>query len=136
MPSVTLAYAAVSDKAFATALSVKGFDPADMLLLHPGIQHKGLDGSYSVTHKSFNRRFTIDLGILTTYSDRLWIGNFINDTTDTRTVTYVHDGITETDLGVTLANPEEFSSEWQDGAEFRRVVLELIEKTTRTTFPA
>lgn len=135
MPSVTLAYAAVADKTF-TALKVKGFDPADMLLLHPGIQHKGLDGSYSVTHKSFNRRITIELGVLTSYSDRLWVGNFINDTTDTRTVTYIHDSITETDLAVTLAKPEEFESEWLDGAEYRYVTLELIEKTTRTSFPA
>ena len=135
MPSVTLAYAAVADKTF-TALSVKGFDPADMLLLHPGIQHKGLDGSYSVTHKSFNRQFVIDLGVLTTYADRLWVGNLINDVTDTRTVTYTHDSITETDPAGTLANPGEFSSEWEGGAEFRRVVVELIEKTTRTSFPA
>ena len=45
--------------------------------------------------------------------------------------------LTETDLQVVLLNPETFTTQWINGSEYSRSsVLELVEKTARTSFPS
>ena len=137
MESITLKYNScigAESKSF-NVLSVKGFDPVDHIEDFPNIVHPIIDGSLIHQTIGARRHFTIELevGTMQTYNNRLFIGNFWRN--PIKKLTYVHDGITETDLEV-VREDGTLQSDWIDGVSIaRKVVLNLQEKYISTSYP-
>lgn len=81
------------------ALLVKGFDPVDDIEQHPGIVQSGVDGSLVQQNLSIRRHFVITLGVLQTYTDRLFVANFVR--ANLKYLSYIHDTTPVTITGPT-----------------------------------
>ena len=113
MDSITLKYidsntAVVYTRTF-SALRVKGFDPVDDLEDYPNIVHQIIDGSLLHQTVGIRRNFTVELGVLLTVSERLFVGNFFRSIA--KYLTYTHDYISETIQVV--RNDSVFETEWK-----------------------
>lgn len=113
------------------ALRVKGFDPVDDLLDFPNLVHKIVDGSLLHQTIGFRRKFTIELGVITTL-DRLFVGKYYSSTS--KYLAFTHNGISET-VAVVRDLPT-LNTRWKDDTALARyVVLELLDKKALSTFP-
>ena len=138
MPSITLKYTSGGtdySQAF-TAIAVKGFGPADSHVQFPQLRPGYLDGTIRKKQVGFRRRFTVDLGAVSSTTLLNFLGGFTQAEMQ-YVATYTYGSVTEADLRVVDLNGEEYASEWMDGVEIgRRVILELEEAAIRTSYPS
>lgn len=59
-----------------TVLSLRGLDDIDNVRI-VGIQHKNLDGSISEQIRGFQRRATIDFGVVNSFEDRTFLYKWV-----------------------------------------------------------
>lgn len=116
---------------FTTPIAVRGFDEPDAVEFFPSnVQNDYLDGSIEDQMTSFRRRITVDVGVVSAAADRKNILHWMID--PDRRIDYN----TEVGINVALADPSAFQNEWRGGTELGRAfVLELRERSVRTTFP-
>jgi hypothetical protein len=124
---VTLKYGS-SSKDF-EEIALKGFDDPDeikFLLFRNKIMP---DGSVYQSIPAFKRVMTLDLGVIQSKPDRVWIHNFLMS--DTKVISYL--GI---ELPVDLEDPETFANEFWDGCEtLRYYVIRLCQKLPSVSIP-
>lgn len=135
MPSITLQYdnATSGPSQTFTALTVKGFKPAEHHVVVPRLRWRSSNGAVRKSQAGFRRIFTVDLGTISDAASLEFLGGLL--TADEIFLTYTYT-TTETDLPVILRNGEEFASDWADGVEIkRRVILEFEEASMRTSYP-
>jgi hypothetical protein len=112
-----------------TPLSVKGFDEAEQVVMHPATTQKDLVGNITEWRGSFNRVISVDLGVVTEKIDRIFL--LVWALSETKQITYAGETI-----GVVLSEGEDFGAEWKNNISFSRAYsFELIEKTARRTMP-
>ena len=134
---VTLTYStdgvSVTSQTF-DAMLVKGFDPIDSWATAPGLFSKLLSGDNRNRLRVFNRTYQVNIGVLTDWNDRLFIGRYV--IAPYKYLTYAHNQITESSVQVELVDPSVFETEWAGGSELRRYVrLEVVERNSREDFP-
>lgn len=113
-----------------TPLAVRGIDDPDMVELWPPIQNRFLDGSIGEQMSTFRRKILIDLGPVSSRTDRLRILYWLMDSTRSL------DWGAESDVFTALQDPTEFSNTWlMDSLTGRAFTLNLLETTVRTVFP-
>jgi len=110
------------------AYSVRGIDDLDDITLFPDLQNQFLDGSASRQNVGFWRNITLDLGVLTTKSDRTFLRAF-SMATDQELI-YNGESIPVVFTGDLAAN-------WVENySEAKQYFLTLRDKTLQTTNPA
>jgi len=110
------------------AYSVRGIDDLDDITLFPDLQNQFLDGSASRQNVGFWRNITLDLGVLTTKSDRTFLRAF-SMATDQELI-YNGESIPVVYTGNLAAN-------WVENySEAKQYFLTLRDKTLQTTNPA
>jgi hypothetical protein len=117
-------------------LAIVGQDDPDWFELYPAIVNTYLDGTKGTQFQGFRRRVRVDLGVVSTRSDRLAILYWMLD--NARTIDY---GVAGSGAGAETSLPfvpqqTEYQNEWIENCSLmRRFVLELDESVIRTTFP-
>ena len=119
------------------ALKVKGFDPVDDLEEFPGIQFVARDSGLIQKNILLRRHFTIELGTLQVYADRLFVANFMH--ANRKVVTYSYTGIGGiTEYAVVVVNENQrLQTSWIDKIEIARyVVIQIQEAYAQAQFPS
>jgi hypothetical protein len=121
------------------ALKVKGFDPVDDLEEFPGVQFVARGSGLVQQNILLRRHFTIELGTLQVYADRLFVGNFMH--ANRKVVTYSYTGIggtAMTEYAVVVVNENQrLQTEWLDRIEIARyVVIQVQEAYAQAQFPS
>lgn len=135
MDSITLTYLHPATGAPQTrtipVLRVKGFDPIDSLSDFPGSLFSVIDGSLLHRSVGVRRNFLVEFGVLSQHL-RLFCAEFWR--AETKFLSYVHDGITDTTQVVRKDGT--LDTEWIDNSVVSRyVVLPLVEKNILSKFP-
>jgi hypothetical protein len=117
---------------FANALSVYGADEPDAIETYPNLMEKVLDGSYyRQPPKVFNRMISVDLGVVSTKAQRVFLANFAWQATYS-SIIYATE-----EIEVVIPDLAQFSNTRLDECEYgRSYFIELIEKTGRSTNPS
>jgi hypothetical protein len=144
MPSVASGYIRLNYTPFGGSLtyvdfkvlSIKGQTDPDWFELYPAITNTYLDGTKDNQFKGFRRKVRVDLGVVSSRSNRLAILYWMLD--NSRTIDYNETGSgsgEEASLPFVLQSTE-YQNEWiEDCSLMRRFVLELDESVIRQTFP-
>jgi hypothetical protein len=110
-------------------MAVVGLDDPDEVQHFPGALHELLDGSAQETFGAKIRLPIVDLGVLTTKSDRVFVDTWYEQTD--KVVYYNLD-----ECAVVFQEPSRHSQPWRFETELgRSVVLKLREKTAWTVAP-
>jgi hypothetical protein len=125
------ALTAVTAKEYST-LGVRGFDDVDSLRFFPRLQSELLDGAMSEEENFFGRNVTVDLGVISTKADRVWLVLYLMSATKKLLCQYPGE-----ELSVVFGTPEGMENEWLEGLEFARsFTLEFKEVAVNSTAPA
>lgn len=116
-----------------TALAVKGADDPEKVRFVPPLVLSIVDGSKETQFRGFQRIIDFDLGVVSSATDRKTIQEFLN--ANTRSILY--QGINVVPEEILVVNEQgEIENEWMfDFSLAKRFSLEVVEKTTRTSWP-
>lgn len=125
-----------NSKTFANALAIRGSDDFDQLGTWPASFEVGMDGSSYDAATSFFRMVTIDLGVVQTKSDRVFLFKWQTKGLNKKHFNRYYVYSSET-VAVTLPDIGELGNEWLDNIELGRdYVFNVRQQTPQSTIPS
>lgn len=125
-----------NSKTFDRSLAVRGADDPDQVGLWPGLFEEGMDASSYDSTTKFYRMITVDLGVVSTKSDRVflfkWATKGLNKKHFNRYIVYSSETI-----AVTIPDISQFQNEWLEDSEIGRAfIFDVREAEALTTIPS
>lgn len=129
MDTITLTYGAVGSEQHEhfDVLSLRGVD-GDEIERHLGFQNVAADGTIYENIDSFRRIITVDFGVVTEDSKRVFLSAFAKSF-GTKVLTYGSE-----DIPVVVEEPSRFSNVWNDNIQYaKHYTMRLKEKSSQTS---
>jgi hypothetical protein len=112
-----------------STLGCRGVDDPDEVIYSPGTAYTGLDGSKYEVIVAYQRVATVDFGVVSTKTDRLFLHTFHSQSD--KCIYYNNE-----ECSVVNDKPDAHANEWIDGFVYgRSFTVRFIEQTSRTTDP-